>query len=193
MALTIPNTIANGITADGSNMAANFNAVGNYSLAVDLRADVLEADSLEAATTRFSITTDFTVIKGTSQTVSFETVTNDTDDWFSGAHPTYLTCPATGVYLVTLHLNYSGGSSGYVRSYFLDDDAVPAIAGTPQRAIEVDSNYDLYDTVFLKAAKGEPLFLTKGKKFKVTCTEVSGSTNRTIQDLDLFITKLYTV
>ena len=190
--LVIPNTISNGIAIDGDDLGANFTAIKGWADDTDTRLDAVEAEAPQAATARFYRTTDIVLGAPTdTEIVTWETVVNDVDGWCDLVDYSVLTCPADGLYLFTLQMNLAAGS-GWV--YLRLQDGVLGTAGVSDpKIVQVDGDYDLVDVTSYKASGGNAVFMNSGSTIKVQASTFYGSTGRTVDTVNLFITKVATV
>ena len=103
--LTIPNTIQNGISADGDNLGENFQAIQDW--ADDHAAEKTYVDAHKPVA-KFSRTTDVVLAGSASSDVTWEAETGDTlGYWESGVN---ITIPTNGLYAVTVTIVETAGN-----------------------------------------------------------------------------------
>lgn len=159
MALIIPNTIANGQTADGDALAANFAAIASWA-----GTDVAEKTFVTAQkpVSMFERTTDIALSTTSQQTgtVTFESETNDVDGWWSSG--VNLVCPATGLYAMSIEfdLNKTCRGTFYDVSAFLQ-------AGSDHRTFPEGGHLGYTDETAFRYSAGDILHLRSGQTFQL--------------------------
>jgi len=169
MALTITNTITNGIAADGNNLGTNFSDIKTYADANDVLVAANTADLALRSSTVLERTTDISVNNNVSS-VTWETET-DPDGWWSSGST--ITCPADGVYAVAVEFKLT--TSGYVYAAFMSTD------DPYDNALFTASNPGPYtDFGNLRSSEGGVFYLRSGQTFVVKV----GETNAVAENIE---------
>jgi hypothetical protein len=210
--LTIPNAFANGETADGNEVDANFDAIQTWAdnhvveksgttftgavlLSGAPTADLEPAtkayvDNITLKPAVFTRTTDMALSPFLSVDVTWESESNDSLGYWSSG--TDITVPSNGIYLCSVGIARASGS-GQVMAYITGD--------------ALSTNYPYYqnDTTIVSGAavalgalsgtvrrwsSSAMLEMTAGQKLKVTLAEIGGTTSISVGEIKLIIVKL---
>lgn len=165
--LTIPNTIQDGITADGNDLGANFAAIKAWADVESAALDAVEAaPGANMTITVLERTTDMSLPDDAVQyEVTWENET-DPDGWWSSG--TTITVPSSGIYAFTVEGQWdSGGGDGSTGAMY-----VRQIAGGGQLVEAYQSA--ITDPTNRRCSGGNVLTLRAAQTFEVTVTNIGG-------------------